>query len=308
MAGTVVFVGDVNVDLILGGLAREPMPDREIRAESFEVTIGSSAAIAAVAYASLGGTAAFRGIAGDDDYGQYMKTELSAAGIDTRGIRLDPSLRTGVTVNLVTGTSRTQITYPGAIPRLRVDAETLLRENQPVHVHFTGFYQQEDLLPLLANVCRSLRRQGCTVSLDPQWDESGKWACAEEWLAETDLLFCNRDEALGLSGKGSLEEALENLSGRCSQVIVKNGEAGAAYAAAGERYSVPGYRVELRDSIGAGDNFAAGFLFARLEKGFRPGEALAFANAAAARSCCYPGGTGARSSETEIIEFMRERK
>ena len=308
MASTVLFVGDVNVDLNFSGLKQNPVPDKEIQASGFEVVIGSSAAIAAVAHASLGGKTAFVGLAGDDEYGRFMKTKMSEAGVDVAGIRLKADLRTGVTVNLVAGQTRTQVTYPGAIPRLRPSFADFTGFKDLRHVHFAGIYQQTDLLPELSGLIGQLKKTGVTVSVDPQWDESEKWLFADQWLGLADVVFVNADEALSLSGNGTLGDAIEALSARCTFLIVKSGAGGAVLREAGKEYRVAGHRVDLVDSIGAGDNFAAGFLFARLEKGLDLPSSLSYANAAAARSCCFSGGTGARSQDSDIVHFLEETK
>ena len=56
------------------------------------------------------------------------------------------------------------------------------------------------------------------------------------------------------------------------------------------------------------DNFDAGYLFASLQRGMRPEEAAAFANAVAARSCTFVGGAAARSSLADITGFMGARE
>src|SRR4051812_6947693 len=67
-----LFVGDINVDVLMGGLVSLPVIDREITCSSFDIAIGSSAVICAAAFASLGGNASFLGLAGSDDYGEFM--------------------------------------------------------------------------------------------------------------------------------------------------------------------------------------------------------------------------------------------
>ena len=59
----------------------------------------------------------------------------------------------------------------------------------------------------------------------------------------------------------------------------------------GIEHRVGGYSIPLVDSIGAGDNFVAGFLYSRLNRGEDGPTALRYGNATAARSCCFPGGT-----------------
>jgi sugar/nucleoside kinase (ribokinase family) len=308
MPQTVLFVGDVNVDLNLSGLLQDPIPDREILASDFEVAIGSSAAIAAVAHASLGARTAFLGLAGDDDYGRFMKTRMAEAGIDVSRIDLAAGLRTGVTVNLVKDHHRTQITYPGAIPLLQVVAEDFAGIDGLVHVHFAGIYQQKLLLPRLAGLIEALHGRGITASVDPQWDESEQWLHSREWLKAADVVFVNADEARSLTKTATVAAAADALAAVCRCLIVKDGSAGALVREHGRESTVAGHEVALADSIGAGDNFAAGYLFARLQTGADAEGALRFGNAAAARSCSFAGGTGARSTRADIVQFLKERE
>ena len=308
MSQTVLFVGDVNVDLNLSGLLQDPIPDREILAADFEVAIGSSAAIAAVAHASLGARTAFLGLAGDDDYGRFMKTQMAQVGIDVDRITLSAGLRTGVTVNLVKDHHRTQITYPGAIPLLQVESDDFAGIDGLVHVHFAGVYQQKLLLPRLAALIEALHARGVTASVDPQWDESEQWLHSDSWLKAADLVFVNADEARSLARVSTLAAAADALAGVCRCLVVKDGSAGALVREHGREFRVEGHRVPLVDSIGAGDNFAAGYLFSRLHSGADAAGALRFGNAAAARSCCFPGGTGARSNQADIVQFLKEKE
>ena len=111
----VLFLGEINVDLILGGLESFPIPDREVACVSFEKTIGSSTAICACAYSSLGGDTYFLGLAGKDEYGDFMINGMEDFGINTSLVKRTSRIGTGVTVNLIHDKNRTQVTYPGTI-------------------------------------------------------------------------------------------------------------------------------------------------------------------------------------------------
>ena len=79
----VLFVGDINVDVLMGDLESLPVVDKEITCKSFDVAVGSSAVICAAAYASLGGDASFLGLAGKDDYGEFMVKSMRFASSPT---------------------------------------------------------------------------------------------------------------------------------------------------------------------------------------------------------------------------------
>ncbi len=301
------FVGDINVDLLMAGLRSLPVVDREVLCDSFDIVLGSSAVITACAYSWLGGKARFFGLAGSDYFGRFMLEGMAESGLDTSAVRLTDRAKTGVTVSLAHGGTRTQVTYPGAIPLLRaadIDREALLRCR---HVHFTGVFLQDGLRGDLTGLLRLAREHGLTTSLDSQWDPAEKWKRLEEWLPLLDTFFCNRDEARAITGQEDPREACRRLRRLTPRPLVKLGAEGALYIAA-DVVHVPTRAVEVVDPTGAGDSFDAGFLFATLEKGMDLPQAVRFANAVGSRCCLFPGGVGARSTFPQILDFMKDER
>ena len=68
------------------------------------------------------------------------------------------------------------------------------------------------------------------------------------------------------------------------------------------------FSVKVKDTTGAGDNFAAGFLYATFERKMKMKDALRFGNAAGARSCMFTGGVGAKSTYKDIVKFMEGKR
>lgn len=300
----VLFLGEINVDLILGGLESFPIPDKEILCRSFEKTIGSSTAICACAYVSLGGDTSFLGLAGNDEYGDFMVNGMADFGIKTSLIRRTSRVGTGVTVNLIHGNNRTQVTYPGTIGEF--GPEHFLFEDliEFDHVHTGGPYIQDRFIGEIVSVLRFAKENGISTSIDPQWDGTETWNHLSEWLPYLDYFFCNWDEASSITGEPDPEKACMALVQKTACPVVKIGEQGALIAQDGAVIRIPSKKVEVIDNTGAGDSFDAGFLFARLEKGLSLVEATEFANGVAARSCRFVGGVNARSKFSEIIEFL----
>ena len=302
----VLFIGDINVDILMGGLESMPVKDREITCRTFEVAMGSSAAIAACTYASLGGPSAILGLAGRDDYGDFMLAGLHEFRVNTDRVQRTDAVRTGVTVNLIRGRTRSQVTYPGTIAAFDgtgLDG-TVFRGTR--HAHFAGPYQQTRFRPELARLLRSARDHGLSTSLDPQWDSTETWAHMQDWLPLLDYLFLNEDEAVSITGAPDAAAACRQLAAATACPIVKTGRRGALFCQDGNPVAVPTYRTEVVDTTGAGDALAAGALFAKLEQGLSLQPALAFGNAVAARSCAAKGGVAARSSCATIRQFMKD--
>jgi sugar/nucleoside kinase (ribokinase family) len=86
-----------------------------------------------------------------------------------------------------------------------------------------------------------------------------------DWTRGFSTLFANADEATALSGSPVLEEQFARLTPNYDRVVIKLGAEGAAMGnAAGLRLSLPAPKVDVVDTTGAGDAFAAGFLSAEL--------------------------------------------
>lgn len=302
----VLFIGDINVDVMMGGLECFPVLNREITCESFEITMGSSAVIAACVYASLGGNAAFLGLAGEDDYGAFMLKGMQGFGIDTARVRRTTRVCTGVTVNLTLDDTRTQITYPGTIAEFEA-SDLGAPDLQGIdHIHFAGPYQQTKFRPEIARILKLAKELGITTSLDPQWDASERWDGMDAWLPLLSYLFANEDEALSMTSEKTPEAACLALAGRTACPVVKAGRAGSLLSIGGQVTSIPTWEIAPVDTTGAGDSFAAGFLFAVLEKGMDLPDAARFGNAVGARSCLFVGGVNAHSTYDDTIAFMEE--
>ena len=301
---TMLAIGDINVDILMGGMTSPPVVDREIACETFELAMGSSAVIAACTYNSLGGQGAVLGLAGNDEYGEFMLRGMKKIGVDTARIMRTSEVGTGVTVNLIHGRTRSQITYPGTISAFdgaSIDSSVFAGVT---HAHFAGCYQQTNFRPHITRLLHEAGKCGVSTSLDPQWDASECWEYMDEWLPLLTYFFANEDEAMSLTGADDPETALTILAGRTGCPIVKTGRRGAVLLVNGTVEAVPTYRAEVVDTTGAGDSFAAGFLYAVVERGLDRRQAAAFGNAVGARSCLFKGGVAARTSCAEALAFM----
>ena len=76
-----------------------------------------------------------------------------------------------------------------------------------------------------------------------------------------DIIFLNEEEAKAMTGKENAVDAIDELKGLCDTVVVKLGSKGSVVYSRGEQASADIYRVQAIDTTGAGDSFAAGFLY-----------------------------------------------
>ncbi|OGF50083.1 MAG: hypothetical protein A2044_06960 [Candidatus Firestonebacteria bacterium GWA2_43_8] len=308
MKNKVLFVGDINVDIILGGLVSEPVPDKEVSCTGYAVTPGSSAFITAAAYSLLGGNSSMAGLAGQDPNGKFMLSALKEFGIGTKHVEITTKVSTGVTVNLIKDSVRTQITYPGTIAAFSGKLLNKVALREYTHIHFSGAYQQTKFRPKITGLLKTARKLGLTTSMDPQWDMTEKWEHMKEWLPLFTYFFVNEAEAGSITKTASPEKAFAKLLKMTACPVLKLGKKGAMGLSDGKIVKVNPFSVKVKDTTGAGDNFAAGFLFATFERKMNMQDALRFGNSAGARSCMFTGGVGAKSTYKDIIKFMEGKR
>lgn len=300
MRARTLFAGDANVDIQMTSLRSPIQVDREVFCDGFAVTVGGSTSIAASVYARLGGDGELCSLVGNDDHGRLLAARLREAGLGIGLLRHTSELPTGVTVNLVHGSTRTQVTYPGTLAIVD-ETDVVLRElPRFTHLHVSGPYGTPRFLPRIAPILTAARALGLTTSLDTQWDATEKWSHVREWLPNLTYLFVNRDEAVSITGSSRVEAAWRELSGITACPIIKLGPKG-VYAA-GNRH--PAFEVKVVDPTGAGDAFAAAFLYALHGLGMEFDAALRFALAAGALACTFEGGANPLLSRKQVMEML----
>lgn len=288
----VTIAGEINLDLILYGLPEHIPAEREILADDFRMTLGSSSAILAHNLAALGKSVGFITRLGTDSLGDMALARLAEPGVDLSRIkRVQGGSSTGVTILLNHDGKRRILTYPGTMSEMTaadLDMEYLASGR---HFHVSSLYLQKSLQPDLPAICRELKTQGLTLSLDTNDDPDDRWGgVLHELLGLVDIFLPNEDEACRITGIPEVESAARELAARVPIVAIKCGKRGALVQQGTHTWHVAGEQVLPVDTIGAGDSFNAGFLSAYLD-GQTPDACAAFGNRTAALSTLRAGGT-----------------
>ncbi len=301
----VAVIGEVNVDLIASGLTSAPVLGREVLAENLQTVLGGASTIFACGAARLGHPVSFFGKVGNDEHGRFCLDALGKAGISTENVPTIPTSKTGVTISLSTSSDRAFVTVLGAISELRFRDLDLQALRGHSHLHMTSFFLQTALRPSFPRILSQARKLGLTTSFDPNSDPMSSWG-PDVWsvVDETTILFINEEEALHLTRKTNVREALKQLAERAPCVVVKLGPRGAIAAADGRIVSAPPFKVSPVDTTGAGDSFAAGFVHAFLSGRDLYG-CLVEGNACGALSTLHVGGTGGQPDLMTLSKFLR---
>jgi sugar/nucleoside kinase (ribokinase family) len=303
----ILVIGELNPDLILQNYSSFPELGKEVTVEDCVLTMGSATAICAMALARLGDQVGFVTKVGPDTYGDFCTGILKNAGIDVSHIEHDPATKTGITVSVSSARDRALVTYLGAMGVF--DASNVTPEvfEGYDHLHMSTYFLQTSLRPHFARILRMAHSKGLTTSLDPGFDPSETWgADLRETLKDADVFFPNEVELRGVTGEEDEEQALRSLANGRTLTVAKLGARGCMTLFEGQIRNQAPFPVKPVDTTGAGDTFNAGFLHTWLRR--EPIEqCLRFGAACGALSTLASGGTGNQPTESQALEFLRER-
>jgi len=213
---------------------------------------------------TLGGRTAYCGKVGRDVYGEVYVQKLEEAGVRSF-IQADGNV-TGSTIILVTpDAARTMNTFLGACQELTAADVPLdaLRASRMLYI--TGYLwdtagQQEAATLAL----RTAGSEGIHVAMslsDPFCVQRHKPAFLDILERYVDFVFANRDEALALTDTETTHDAMRELRKRCDGAAITLGGRGAYVTRGEEHVYLDPQSVQPVDTTGAGDAFAAGFLY-----------------------------------------------
>jgi sugar/nucleoside kinase (ribokinase family) len=172
------------------------------------------------------------------------------------------------------------------------------------HWHIASYFLLRRLRSFWVQWAQRCKEAGVTLSLDTNWDPENRWEGVTELLPFIDVVLPNENEALALTGETDILKAARRLAAQGSLVVVKLGKKGAIAVRGDKVYELHATEVEsgpvmVADSVGAGDNFDAGFLRAWL-LGRSISECLSLAHRCAVASLAKPGGI-----EGQLRELVR---
>jgi sugar/nucleoside kinase (ribokinase family) len=220
-----------------------------------------------VGVASFGGKAAFMGKIAKDQFGEIFTHDLRASGVSFAANPEAGSAPTARCIILVTPDGeRTMNTHLGAAAELstrEVDAD-LIRASKTLYLEGYAF----DGPPAKAafhEAAKIAKGAGTTVALtlsDPFCVERHRQSFHDFIKSGVDLLFANERELLTLYETGDLAEACTRLRADCALAAVTRGEKGSIICTPERIVEIEAEPVaRVVDTTGAGDLYAAGFLF-----------------------------------------------
>lgn len=295
-AERILVLGNVNVDLVMGEVDAWPAVGSEVILPRSEMRPGGSAGNTALALSGMGVPHRLIAATGSDMMGRWLAGQFDArhsTWIDTAG-------GTTITVGIVhAGGDRAFFTTTAHLHTASLDDLVARLPKAPGEGSWaliSGGFLMPRIEAGTLEVVERLRGMGWSVAIDPGWPPEG-WTqrtrtLATEWLAAVDLALINAEEAIGLTGEAGIEAAVSSLAAEMAEnaaLVVKCGPDGVRIRKAQTDLAIRAPRVEVIDTVGAGDTFNAAFL-ASLSRG----EALLEA-----------GERGVRAASRAISTFPR---
>ncbi len=299
----VVILGDANVDM----LVKLPNPDASLGTEQKHVPPelhgGGTAANVAVALARLGVPVSFVGAVGADNYGRWVHEDLLKEGVENSGLQFIEDAFTVMVMAIIEPSGERLIyVWPpsgGAHEHVTKNDVTLSEWPSAKWLHTTGIcLRGEPIQDTVLDTMAKAKQLGWKVSLDLNL-RSESWGLDQDTrktfkqaIELSDVVFGNaEEEILPISGKNNLEEALRIMCDKKRVIVARQGEQGATICTPVDFFHSPAVPVKVVDTLGAGDVFNAGYIYAKLF-GASDVEAARSGNTVAAKKIEHPGARG----------------
>lgn len=223
---------------------------------------GGSAANTITCTSIFGMPSSFIGKIGDDELGLLFKSDQEQYGVNTMLLKSEHS--SGRSMVFVSGgnAERTFAVYLGAA--LDFVPEDLKPDYFEGHdyFHIEGYLVQNQAL--IRKAVELAHDAGCIISLDMasyNVVESNNTFLHDIIDRYVDIVFANETEAKAFTKLSDPKESLEEISTHCKIAVVKVGKDGSWVRSGDEEYQIPAWPAEPVDATGAGDTYAAGFLY-----------------------------------------------
>ncbi|KAH8951903.1 hypothetical protein BDL97_09G055400 [Sphagnum fallax] len=260
--------GELLIDFVptIGGLSLAGAP-------AFKKAPGGAPANVACGIAKLGSTAAFLGKVGDDEFGYMLVDVLKDNHVETKGVRFDPTARTALAfVTLQENGEREFMFYrnPSAdmlysIADIDVD---LIQKAKIIHYGSISLITEPSRSAHM-EILKIAKKAGLVLSYDPNlrlplWPsaEAARQGIKAIW-EQAEIIKVSDEEVTFLTNGGDPNNDAVNMTmihPKLRLLLVTTGPEGCRYYTQNFKGTVPGVKVNVVDTTGAGDAFCAGYL------------------------------------------------
>lgn len=252
-------VGEILIDLTQSG-------KNELGIPVFAANPGGAPANLAVAAARLGASTAFIGKVGTDSFGTFLRNTLIENNVDVTGMVTDPRNRTTLAVVALDKFGERTFSFyrdPSADVNLQTEEISEEQLKNTKFLHFGSVSLTTDpARSATLYAAETAKKHGALISYDPNYraslwsDEATAIERMLEPLTMVDVLKVSDEELPLFTGTHDLEEGSRILADKgIAMVLVTLGANGSFYRFKGCTGHIPGMKVKVGDTNGAGDTF-----------------------------------------------------
>ena len=253
------------------GLFRDTNPGMLALSHSIQLGMGGSESNVAIALKRLGTPVTWIGRVGRDSLGDLILRELAAEGVHTV-VTVDDGAPTGMMIKERRLPSATRVWYyrtgsAGSRISEKDIPESLIQQAELLHVTGITPALSESAACATRYAIAVARDAGVSVSFDLNyrsklWDVTSAGKAYRELVALADIVFAGEDEAqVAVGVASSVAETAQRLCDLGpSEAIIKLGAQGCFARVAGKEYKHDAVKIDVVDTVGAGDGFVAGYL------------------------------------------------
>lgn len=307
----ITIIGAAILDVLARPVVKKELINRSYPAEQITLTPGGDACNEAVTLARLGKQVNLITKLGRDLSGQILLNYFQENGVSTEDTVVEADLETGINIVLVDeDAERSFVTNRnGSLRKLSLlDIHTEALKKAPILCFASIFVSPCFDVPAMASLFRSAKEQGCILCADmTRCKNNERLPDIRDAIQYVDYLFPNYEEAKAVSGLTEPDKIADAfLDCGVSCMVIKMGKDGCFIKTKGQRLVIPAYpHTKCVDTTGAGDNFAAGFLYALSEQ-MDLADCGRFANMTASLAVEALGAcTGVRSLK-QVMERFQE--
>ena len=306
----ILCVGELVADIVVRPVPKiDPTVD-SIAVDQISVRCGGGALNCAINLSKMGNSTGFAGIVGEDMFGNFIRSSIRQAGMETNGLTTSKEHETCKAIALVAKDgSRNFLHCRGANDTFSICNINLSQLESCRILHIGGTFHLAAFdgaggAELLARA----KSMGKTTSMDVAWDHSGKWyELIRDYLPNLDYFLPSFGEASKISGCSDVSGMADFfLEKGVKNVLIKLGKDGVFFKNPDRCLRCGTYDITPVDTTGAGDAFVAGFLTG-VNRGLAVEKCLELGTAAANINITQVGASGAITSLEQVRDFIKDQ-
>lgn len=261
----ITILGTIVFDIFIPNVKNYPRSGQAIEIESFPIFTGGCGANTSIILARLGINVSLIGAVGNDLFGKYVINYLNECKVNIDLVRISKNKNTSTSILLINDKNeRSYFHSVGANSEIQVSNKDLkvITKSKIFHIGGVNLLPSLDGKPM-SEILKKAKSKNVVTSIDLAWDTKNRWMKnLYPSIPFIDILMCNQDELKALTGEKKLNRAIKLLHQLGVKiVVVKLAEKGSLVSKNFLIERVPPFEVKAKDSTGAGDAFAGGFLY-----------------------------------------------